>query len=468
LVRRTAVLAVLAALAAAASAAAAPATPAAGDPQLVLPPPPASAPVATARAAAAKKTVAGELRRLRDEGLIAPEQYDDVAAKWSQARSSLRKLTGRRRIELGAVLGGVEKLAASGGLTSGRLPIVFEIVARNRDYWTTGPLLSYGARPAIDGTRIVWQYYPGLGLQPQWLGTFGNANAAWKARRNTTLEETLDEALSLASPRAGGIAWESFFSFSGASPVWVSALSQGTGIQALARASQRLQRPDLLEAATAALGIFREPPPTGVRLQTEAGAHYLIYSTNPRLLVLNGFLQSLNGLFDYTQISQNPEGLALFAAGDAEARIEVPKYDTGEWSLYEGTRESDLGYHQLVRQFLEGLCDRTAQPVYCDTAIEFQAQESRPPALLLRTTRATAGAAVPVTFTLSKISTVRLFVQGVPIASARLGRGTHVLRWKGRRKPGEVAVHLDATDLAGNQGTVSGVVELKRPRKQGR
>src|SRR5690606_3807090 len=105
-----------------------------------------------------------------------------------------------------------------------------------------------------------------------------------------------DEVLALASPRAGGIAWESFFAFSGAPPVWVSALSQGTGIQALSRASQKLQRPELLEAAKQALGIFATAPPEGVALKRNGGAHYLIYSTNPRLLVLNGFIQSLNGL----------------------------------------------------------------------------------------------------------------------------------------------------------------------------
>jgi hypothetical protein len=187
-----------------------------------------------------------------------------------------------------------------------------------------------------------------------------------------------------------------------------------------------------------------------------------MYSTNPKLLILNGFLQSLNGLFDYTQVSADPAGQAAFQAGDAEARTAVPKYNTGEWSLYEGTRESDLGYHQLVRQFLDGLCERTLQAVYCDTAIDFQAQESRPPVLRIRTTRGTARKPLPVTFTLSKISTVSLFVNDVPITSARLGRGKNTLRWAGRKKPGDVNVRLDATDLAGNKASVAKIVQLRR------
>src|SRR5258707_4121472 len=38
-------------------------------------------------------------------------------------------------------------------------------------------------------------------------------------------------------------------------------------------------------------------------------------------------------LYEYTAITQDPLGLSLFQAGDAEARAEVPHYDTGGWSL---------------------------------------------------------------------------------------------------------------------------------------
>src|SRR5690606_32813388 len=130
--------------------------------------------------------------------------------------------------------------AARGQVTPGRVPVLTEILRRNTEYWNTGRALSYGARVEFRGSRVVWRYYPGAGIQPQWLGTFGAANAYAKSNRRaaaTALGELVDEVLALASPRAGGIAWESFFAFSGAPPVWVSALSQGTGIQALSRAS---------------------------------------------------------------------------------------------------------------------------------------------------------------------------------------------------------------------------------------
>ena len=65
------------------------------------------------------------------------------------------------------------------------------------------------------------------------------------------------------------------------------------------------------------------------------------------------------GLYDYTSITKDPLGLKLFEAGDAEARAEVPHYDTGDWSLYDQYGESDLNYHELLTEFLQHLCERT-------------------------------------------------------------------------------------------------------------
>ena len=75
--------------------------------------------------------------------------------------------------------------------------------------------------------------------------------------------------------------------------------------------------------------------------------------------IINGFIQSVVGLYDYTSITKDPLGLKLFEAGDAEARAEPPRYDTGAWSLYDQYGESDLSYHELLTEFLQHLCERT-------------------------------------------------------------------------------------------------------------
>ena len=292
-------------------------------------------------------------------GAIDQATHDAKRAIYSDARRLRGKLSGARRAALGAVLRNLEDVAAGGGLTTSRLPALFETVARNRQWWSNGPLLRHGARVSFAGSRIVWQFYAGEGLQIQWLGTFGKANGLWQGGYDAGLRSLLDETLPLAAERAGGIAWEYLFRFDGGRPPWVSGLAQGTGVQAFARAAVRFGEPRYFEAARAGLGIFRTAPPSGVRLATPAGAHYLIYSFAPGLRVLNGFTQALNGLHDFAVLANDAEGRALFAAGEAQLREELGRYDTGGWSLYAlGGRDADVSYHTLARDFLRNLCER--------------------------------------------------------------------------------------------------------------
>ena len=88
-------------------------------------------------------------------------------------------------------------------------------LARNRQWWTTGPLLSPDQRVGFPGSGLVWEYYPGQGIEIQWLGTFGAANGLYDERQYDALAALLDQAVGLAAVRGGGIAWEYDFSFDG-------------------------------------------------------------------------------------------------------------------------------------------------------------------------------------------------------------------------------------------------------------
>jgi hypothetical protein len=115
----------------------------------------------------------------------------------------------------------------------------------------------------------------------------------------------------------------------------------------------------VLTAAQEALEIFKTPPPSGVRVTSSLGAHYLEYTYAPSDRILNGEIQALVGLYEYTSITKDPVGLALFEAGDAEERARTPLYNTGYWSMYDQYSESDLNYHELLTEFLQHLCERT-------------------------------------------------------------------------------------------------------------
>ena len=432
-------------------------------------------------AAAHGPSVAVALQTLLHGGAISEATYAQDSSAYAAAKSSLARLSGTRKAELAAVVANVTAIAAAGELIPSRLPALFMTLERNRQWWTTEPLLSGEQRVSFPGSEIVWEHYPGQGIEIQWLATFGEANGYYgSGRENANLRQLLNEVIPLATQRAGGIAWEYMFDFDGGTPPWTSGLSQGTALQVLARAWSRFKEPAYLTAAQQALGIFQTPPPQGVRVSMPVGALYAEYTYAPEDRILNGFIQALVGLYDYAAITKDPLGLSLFEAGDAEARTLVPQYDTGAWSLYDQFGESDLNYHELLTEFLQHLCERTSKgppirqanapipgdQIYCTTAEGFSADLHTPPVISLLSTTLPTGTRAGVQLSLSKISTVRLTVrQGSTVVwtnTATVERGRPKLLWITPAKAGSFSVALTATDLAGNQSTASGTIVLTR------
>ena len=169
-------------------------------------------------AASKRVTVTAALQRLEQSGAITEAVYRQYEGVYVAAKTSLRRLSGTRRQELGAVLANVEAMAAKGQLIPSRLPVVFTTVERNRQWWTTQALPGGSQRVSFTGSRLVWEYYPGQGIEIQWLGTFGEANGYYNSHQTTALREVLSEAIALATRRAGGIAWEYMFQFDGGLP----------------------------------------------------------------------------------------------------------------------------------------------------------------------------------------------------------------------------------------------------------
>jgi hypothetical protein len=439
-----------------------------------LPPPPPAprAPRASAARRRPERTLRGELARLLRAGAIDRATYDADRRAFDDAIRTARRLGGTRRTELQAVIATLHEIAARGALTASRLPQLFLTLDRNRQWWTSGRLLGYGERVEFSDSELVWEEYPGQGLQLQVLGTFGKANGLWMAHEDERLRALLDEMAPLAARRGPALAWEEDFSFGGGVPPWTSAMSQATGIQALARASQALGEPRYLQLAHDALGIFQLPPPLGVRVRTALGARYLIYSYAPDQIVLNAFVQTLVGLLDLARIANDPTAAALFRDGDRQARRDVPAADTGAWSRYQlGGPESDLGYHELLTGFLRNLCDRTGTDVYCTEADRFTRDLREPPTTTLVTRHVPARRTDLVRFRLSKVSRVGMTIRDggrtLLATSATVSRGLHAYAWTAPARPGAYDVTLLATDLAGNAARTSGTVVVVPPKQRG-
>lgn len=425
---------------------------------------------AIARASKKKKrkapppvTLASVLAKLVKAGQLSASGEQSYLAQWNSALSEEKHLPGARAAQLSAVTVLIHNMAAAGQLTAARLPVVFLTLARNAQWWQSGALVGYGARVQFYGSNLVWQYYPGAGLQLQVLGTFGEADAMYTAgpSQYAQLSALLSEMQQLAVPRAGGIAWEYYFPWEGGAPGWVSAMSQATGIEAFTRGYLATGNAAFLQEAQSALPLLQSPPPSGVGVRTPLGMRYVQYSfaSGRNEEVINAFLQTLIGLYTLAHASGNPTAQTLFAQGDAEAQAELPSFNTGAWSLYQPGQEDDLSYHQLVTGFLQTLCTLTSTPLYCSTASAFQADLTTAPTVAVLGNRVKPGRAFSMRFRLSKISKV-----GVVLTNAK---GKTLLYTSGQfpygidsfkapaLKRGSYSVRLSATDLAGNVGRFS-------------
>jgi hypothetical protein len=414
-------------------------------------------------------TFLSELARLHRTGALSTASYQADVSAYNRALATERKLRGTRRTELTAVTVTMHDIAAAHQLTPSRLPAIMATLAANQEWWTQGPLLSSGQRVEFAGSQLVWQYYPGQGIQLQVLGTFGKADGLYTGgpADYPAMEQLLTEMIPLASQRGGGLAWEYYFHFDGGAPPWTSAMSQATGLEALSRAYLATGNAGYLTTGSQALPIFSVRPPVGVNVKAPAGTRFLQYTFAPTTDIINAFLQTLIGLYDFAQVSHDTTASALFAAGNAQAQAELPGFDTGAWSLYQPGVEDPLSYHELVTGFLQQLCTRTQAPVYCTTAQHFQAYLTTPPALTQLTMKARNRGAFALRFRLSKISHVGVTVTNgadntVFATSASFGYGVRGFTVPRIRNAGAYGVVLTATDLAGNFARVTGSLQITR------
>jgi D-glucuronyl C5-epimerase-like protein len=322
------------------------------------------------------------LRALRQRG-ISRASYRRHLRTYRRARAVQRRLRRARRRQLGYVIASIDRIAARGRLTPSRIPGLFLQLRRNTQYWARLPYPRAGDRVTFRRSEILFQYYPGRGLQIQPLATFVKANLMHGACvgvrrgpcRRAGFGRLLDEMAGIAVQRTRGfIAWEYFFAFGGGAPPWISGMAQATGIQAYARGSQLLGRPDYVQLGARALGAFEAGPPLGVRTGGPAGGvHYLQYSFAPRLYIFNAFVQARLGLYDYGTITGDPRAMALFSQAEPEGQREVPLSDTGRWSLYSYRgRKSTPEYHELLREVLQSMCSRGLGDVYCRYAERYR------------------------------------------------------------------------------------------------
>lgn len=118
---------------------------------------------------------------------------------------------------------------------------------------------------------------------------------------------------------------------------WYSALAQGQGISLLVRAFQATGKTAYADAAARAMRTFHlDVREGGVCVHDGRGdVWFEEYLVDPPSHILNGFLWAAWGVYDYALLTDDAAARALFASAVGTVLVNLDRYDTGYWSLYE-------------------------------------------------------------------------------------------------------------------------------------
>ncbi|KAK0415724.1 hypothetical protein QR680_012086 [Steinernema hermaphroditum] len=119
---------------------------------------------------------------------------------------------------------------------------------------------------------------------------------------------------------------------------WHSAMAQGHGLSVLTRAYVATKKEKYLSAADKALQLFKTPASEGGVLNRLFDHDwYEEYPTTPGTFVVNGFMYSLLGLYDMSQLGagDSQHATELYKTGLRSLKTFLPLYDTGSGSLYD-------------------------------------------------------------------------------------------------------------------------------------
>ena len=379
---------------------------------------------------------------------------------------------------------------AAATLTVSRMPVLFEQLERNTRLVVAQRPAGRGAAPRPKASRapaatapgrrarrssatVVYQWYPGQGLQIQQLGDVRPRQRAGqgvhRARRPKGFECRPRAVARGARPRSSSSPPSAAASSPGSTTSrfggGLAAVDQRAGAghgDAGARAAARsyFDDPRYLEAAKRALGAFSTARPARrARARRQPATTSSSTRSTRGLRVLNGFLQSLVGLYDYAEAADDDEARALFASGERQARQEVPRHDTGAWSLLQraAAPSPTSATTASLRDFLAvAVRPHEGATPYCATADRFTRYlHERTRLTLHRATAPRPRRTATVTFSLSKISCVTLRVSPRRAAGRRpssrvLGRGTRDARRGARRARALRRSRSQARDLVGH------------------
>jgi heparosan-N-sulfate-glucuronate 5-epimerase len=195
------------------------------------------------------------------------------------------------------------------------------------------PLLDYRG-------RIGPQYNP-IAVAQYGLGNHMLYRRGGGAERQAAFLRAADWLVEHLEVNAYGLkVWQHHFDWEyreGLKAPWYSGLAQGQGVSLLARAYYETGAKRYVEAAEAAyIPLTLEIEKGGVAYRDAESYWWLEeYLTAPPTHILNGFLWATWGVHDYAHLTQREEVGRFFENLVGTLTRNLPRYDTGYWSLYE-------------------------------------------------------------------------------------------------------------------------------------
>lgn len=164
---------------------------------------------------------------------------------------------------------------------------------------------------------------------------------------------------------------------------WYSSLSQGAGISALVRAYLITKNEKYLEASFKAFESFNKHLEEGGVSYVDGYGNLWFEETitTPPTHILNGFIWSLWGVYDYYLLTKDVKAEELFEKGVNTIKKNLQRYDIGYWSLYDlaPTKLKMLAspfYHTLHIVQLEVMYKITGEGIFMEFSNRWEKYKS--------------------------------------------------------------------------------------------
>jgi hypothetical protein len=171
-----------------------------------------------------------------------------------------------------------------------------------------------------------------------------------------------------------------YFQYSNSPIPWASSYSQGMATGLYAQAYNKTKDKKYLDQSNLLFNSFKLPQNEGGFItQTKFGYWFLEYNFKPKHLILNGHIITMQGIYNYYQVTKNPLALTLFNEGTTSVKNILPQMDSGDWSYYALTGNDEKPawkanrfYMGLHIELLNWLYSTTSDPTFSQYAQKWQ------------------------------------------------------------------------------------------------